>query len=182
MPVEVSVAVCRMLAPGLFSVPVGLLVSRCQVHVAGVASVLPAASVARTSKVWSLSVSPATLCGLVQDANDPPSMLHSNVEPGSLESNVKDGTARLDGSEGLVRIVVLGAVRSGISRIIVPKENEADLDDLPKEVREKLEIFLVQELGEVLALTLRGASFREGRLLFGEESPRDVQPLSAGYH
>src|SRR6185295_1553126 len=36
----------------------------------------------------------------------------SNVEPGSLELNVKDGTARLDGSDGLVRIVVLGAVRS----------------------------------------------------------------------
>ena len=52
---------------------------------AGVASVLPAASVARTSKVWLLSVSPATVCGLVQAANDPPSMLHSNVEPGSLD-------------------------------------------------------------------------------------------------
>jgi hypothetical protein len=39
-------------------------------------------------------------------------MLHSNVEPGSVELKVKDGTARLDGSEGLVRIVVLGAVRS----------------------------------------------------------------------
>jgi hypothetical protein len=40
----------------------------------------------------------------------------------------------------------------------------------------------VQELGEVLALTLRGASFREGRLLFGDENPRDVTPLAAGYH
>ena len=82
---------------------------------------------------------------------------------------------------GGVKEKVLGAVRSGISRIIVPKENEADLDDLPNEVREKLEIFLVQELGEVLALTLRGASFREGRLLFGDENPRDVTPLAAGY-
>ena len=104
--------VCRMLVPGLFSVPVGSFVSRCQVHVAGVASVLPAASVARTSKVWLLSVRPATFRGLVHEAKAPPSMLHSNVEPASLEPNVKDGTARLDGSEGLVRIVVLGAVRS----------------------------------------------------------------------
>ena len=32
-------------------------------------------------------------------------------------------------------------------------------------------------LGEVLALTLRGASLREGRLLFGDENPRDVAPL-----
>ncbi|HEU5218919.1 MAG TPA: endopeptidase La [Gemmatimonadales bacterium] len=77
---------------------------------------------------------------------------------------------------------ILGAERAGILRVLIPKENEADLEDLPDAVRQRIEIFPVQELGEVLALTLRGASFREGRLLFGEESPRDVQPLSAGYH
>jgi hypothetical protein len=49
-------------------------------------------------------------------------------------------------------------------------------------VREKIEVFLVQELGEVLALTLRGATFREGRLLFGDENPRDVSPLATAYH
>jgi ATP-dependent Lon protease len=83
---------------------------------------------------------------------------------------------------GGVKEKVLGAVRAGINRIILPKENEPDLEDLPKEVRDKLEIYLVQELGEVLALTLRGASFREGRLLFGDEkNPRDVMPLSSGF-
>ncbi|HEY9382451.1 MAG TPA: endopeptidase La [Gemmatimonadales bacterium] len=76
---------------------------------------------------------------------------------------------------------ILGAERAGITRVVIPKENEPDVADLPKEVLDKMEIFPVEELGEVLALTLRGASFREGRLLFGEESPRDVQPLSAGY-
>lgn len=83
---------------------------------------------------------------------------------------------------GGVKEKVLGAVRAGISMIIVPKENEPDLEDLPKEVRDKIEVFVVQELGEVLALTLRGATFREGRLLFGDEkNPRDVLPLSAGF-
>ena len=77
---------------------------------------------------------------------------------------------------------ILGAERAGITRVLIPKDNEADLEDLPDLVRARMQIFPVQELGEVLALTLRGASFREGRLLFGEESPRDVQPLSAGYH
>ena len=77
---------------------------------------------------------------------------------------------------------ILGAERAGITRVLIPKDNEADLEDLPEAVRARMEIFPVQELGEVLALTLRGASFREGRLLFGEESPRDVQPLSAAYH
>ncbi len=81
---------------------------------------------------------------------------------------------------GGVKEKVLGAVRAGIDRIILPKENEPDLEDLPDEVREKIEVHLVHELGEVLALTLRGATFREGRLLFGDEkNPRDVVPLAA---
>ena len=74
---------------------------------------------------------------------------------------------------------ILGAVRAGITRIVIPKENEPDLEDLPGAIKGQIEAFPVQELGEVLALTLRGASFREGRLLFGNESPRDVQPLSS---
>jgi ATP-dependent Lon protease len=83
---------------------------------------------------------------------------------------------------GGVKEKVLGAVRAGINHIILPKENEPDLEDLPQEVRDTIEIYLVQELGEVLALTLRGASFREGRLLFGDEkNPRDVMPLSSGF-
>jgi ATP-dependent Lon protease len=83
---------------------------------------------------------------------------------------------------GGVKEKVLGAVRAGISKVLLPKDNEADLEDLPKEVRDKIEVHLVQELGEVLAVTLRGASFREGKLLFGDENPRDVAPLTAGFH
>ncbi|HET8634017.1 MAG TPA: endopeptidase La [Gemmatimonadales bacterium] len=82
---------------------------------------------------------------------------------------------------GGVKEKVLGAVRAGITRIILPQENEADLEDLPEEVRKTLDISLVSTLGEVLALTLRGASFREGRLLFGNENPQDVAPLAVGY-
>jgi ATP-dependent Lon protease len=76
---------------------------------------------------------------------------------------------------------ILGAVRAGITTLVIPKENEPDLEDLPEEVRKSITVHAVSELGEVLALTLRGASFREGRLLFGEESPRDVAPLSSGF-
>ena len=63
---------------------------------------------------------------------------------------------------GGVKEKVLGAVRAGITRIILPKENEPDLEDLPKEVRDKIEVYLVQELGEVLALTLRGRHVPRG--------------------
>jgi ATP-dependent Lon protease len=67
---------------------------------------------------------------------------------------------------GGVKEKVLGAVRSGITEILLPKDNEADLDDLPREVRDTLTIHLAEDLGDALALTLRGASYREGRLRF----------------
>ncbi|MFW6175215.1 MAG: endopeptidase La [Acidobacteriota bacterium] len=71
---------------------------------------------------------------------------------------------------GGVKEKVLGAVRAGITKVVLPKENESHLEDLPEDVRESIEVFLADELGEVLALTLRGASFREGKLLFGDET------------
>src|SRR5947208_11120155 len=101
-----------MFAPGLVSVPAGLLVSRCHVHVSGDGSVFPAASVARTSNVCALSASPLTEWGLAQGAQAPPSIRHSKLEPGSDELKVKLGVAAFDGSAGLPTIVVSGAVRS----------------------------------------------------------------------
>jgi ATP-dependent Lon protease len=80
---------------------------------------------------------------------------------------------------GGVKEKVLGAVRAGIRRVVLPADNEADLDDLPEEVRKGLEIHLVDELGEALALTLRGATLREGRLLFPEDPEETIETLSA---
>jgi ATP-dependent Lon protease len=71
---------------------------------------------------------------------------------------------------------ILGAVRAGITEIVLPKENEADLEDLPREVRERIRVHPVAELGEVLAIALRGASFQEGRLRFADASPSVVEP------
>jgi ATP-dependent Lon protease len=75
---------------------------------------------------------------------------------------------------GGVKEKVLGAVRAGITEVLLPKENEADLEDLPQDVVDSLRIHVADELGDVLALTLRGASFREGRLLFGEAPLADA--------
>jgi len=60
---------------------------------------------------------------------------------------------------------ILGAVRAGIRTIVLPKDNEPDLADLPKEVRDALEVHPVDGLGEALAVTLRGASFRGGHFV-----------------
>ncbi|HWC73104.1 MAG TPA: endopeptidase La [Gemmatimonadales bacterium] len=72
---------------------------------------------------------------------------------------------------GGVKEKVLGAVRAGITSVILPKENERDLDDLPEEVRKTLDVHLVEELGEVLSLALRGARFEAGHLIFETEVP-----------
>jgi ATP-dependent Lon protease len=74
---------------------------------------------------------------------------------------------------GGVKEKVLGAVRAGISTIVLPKVNEADLEDLPEEIRDTLTFHLVEELGEALAHTLRGGEFREGRLQFTGSTPKD---------
>jgi ATP-dependent Lon protease len=61
---------------------------------------------------------------------------------------------------------ILGAVRAGITAIVIPKENEADLEDLPKEVRETIRVYPVDSLAEALAVTLRNGSLHDGKLLF----------------
>jgi len=72
---------------------------------------------------------------------------------------------------GGVKEKVLGAVRAGIRTIVLPKENAADLEDLPEEVGKSLEVHLVEDLGEVLSLALRGARFESGHLVFEGDVP-----------
>jgi len=51
------------------------------------------------------------------------------------------------------------------------ERERADLEDLPDEVRKTLEVHLVEDLGEVLSLALRGARFESGHLIFEHRSP-----------
>jgi len=83
---------------------------------------------------------------------------------------------------GGVKEKVLGAVRAGITSVILPKENERDLDDLPEEVRKTLNVHLVEELGEVLSLALRGAKFEAGHLIFETEAPLGLARAHSGHH
>jgi ATP-dependent Lon protease len=70
---------------------------------------------------------------------------------------------------------VLGAVRAGITQIVIPRDNEADLDDLPTDVREKLVVTPVDTLAEALAVTIRDTTLRDGRLFFGQR----VSPVAS---
>jgi ATP-dependent Lon protease len=69
---------------------------------------------------------------------------------------------------GGVKEKVLGAFRAGIRDVVLPRQNEADLDDLPVEVRAEVRFTFADELGEVLAHALRGARFQDGTLSFGD--------------
>jgi ATP-dependent Lon protease len=58
---------------------------------------------------------------------------------------------------GGVKEKVLGALRAGITTIVLPKENLADLDDIGPAERERLTVHGVEHLSEVLAIALRPA-------------------------
>ena len=58
---------------------------------------------------------------------------------------------------GGIKEKLLAAYRAGITTILLPKENEKDLDDLPEEIRNVMEFHLVDDVDEVVRLTLEGA-------------------------
>ncbi|MGP7816801.1 endopeptidase La [Niallia sp. 01092] len=51
----------------------------------------------------------------------------------------------------------LGAHRAGLTTIILPKDNEKDLEDIPESIREDLEFILVSHVDEVLKHALNGS-------------------------
>ncbi len=53
---------------------------------------------------------------------------------------------------------VLGAHRAGITTIVLPKANEADIEDIPQEVRDRLEFRPVETLDEVFSIALLPAT------------------------
>jgi len=61
---------------------------------------------------------------------------------------------------GGVRDKVLAAQRAGITKVILPKENEADLDDLPRDVRKQMTFVLADHVDEVME-----AAFAEADVL-----------------
>jgi ATP-dependent Lon protease len=56
---------------------------------------------------------------------------------------------------GGIKQKVLAAYQAGLETVILPKRNEVDLDDLPKEAREKMNFVLVDKVDQVIASALR---------------------------
>jgi ATP-dependent Lon protease len=58
---------------------------------------------------------------------------------------------------GGVKQKLLAAHRAGLTEVIIPARNEADLDDVPEEVRKGLTIHTMADVADVLGLALRPA-------------------------
>jgi ATP-dependent Lon protease len=69
---------------------------------------------------------------------------------------------------GGVRDKVLAAQRAGVHKVVLPKENEPDLVDLPKQAREQLQFVLADSIDDVLKAAFDGGA-RQRR-------PRAVTP------
>ncbi|WP_255954891.1 endopeptidase La [Streptomyces odontomachi] len=59
---------------------------------------------------------------------------------------------------GGVKQKLLAAHRAGITTVVIPKRNEADLDDVPDEVLAKLDVHAVSDVRQVLELALSPAT------------------------
>ncbi len=58
---------------------------------------------------------------------------------------------------GGIKEKVLGAHRAGLRRVLLPRRNEADLDDIPSDLRKEMQLVMIESIDEVLreALTPR---------------------------
>lgn len=68
---------------------------------------------------------------------------------------------------GGVKEKVLGAHRAGVTTVILPRENEKDLEELPPAVKRKLEFTFVEHMDEVLGTALVGGL----EVLFADGEP-----------
>jgi ATP-dependent Lon protease len=78
---------------------------------------------------------------------------------------------------GGVREKVLAAQRAGLKRVILPRDNEHDLDELPAETKAELEFILVDHVEEVLehAFTQGRRSRRRGHLSLERRAAASVR-------
>jgi ATP-dependent Lon protease len=71
---------------------------------------------------------------------------------------------------GGVKEKILGAKRAGITKIVLPKRNEIDLDEVPKEVRDTMTFVPVEEISEVFEQAFGKRIITP--VLLGNEVPR----------
>ena len=77
---------------------------------------------------------------------------------------------------GGIKDKVLAAYRAGIFEILLPKENEKDLEEVPKEVREQMTFRLVESMDDVLENVFDGVVRRVPEVPAEFRKPADEAP------
>jgi ATP-dependent Lon protease len=78
---------------------------------------------------------------------------------------------------GGIKMKVLAAHRAGLKTVILPKRNEADLDDLPDEVRNDIKFILVERIEEALNAAIKPSGKTDNHqmdLFFDRRPPSPV--------
>ncbi|MEK7203849.1 MAG: endopeptidase La, partial [Patescibacteria group bacterium] len=66
---------------------------------------------------------------------------------------------------GGIKEKVLAAHRAGIKNVILPKDNEKDLDDIPKEINKEMKFIFVEHMGDVLKAALKWPKAPKGEVI-----------------
>ena len=64
----------------------------------------------------------------------------------------------------------LAALRAGIDKVIIPEQNKKDLEDIPKDIREKMEFFPVKEMDEVVRIAFPAQHPKKAKKAAGPQS------------
>ena len=77
---------------------------------------------------------------------------------------------------------LIAALRGGITTVLIPKENERDLKEIPPKVKRGLEIIFVEHMDEVLqhALCLEDPKILEEAMEYPVEEIFEVAPAEGG--
>jgi hypothetical protein len=145
---------------------------------------LPAASVARTLKVWEPSANPVYCWGEEQALKAAPSREHSKVEFGSVEENVKLASLVFTIPDGPESMMVSGGVVSGATkmRALNDRGDESPEGELTDGILDQLAKF---ERAKTAEKTRRGRlrKVKEGKIL-AAHAPRysfKFSPTRDGY-
>ena len=77
---------------------------------------------------------------------------------------------------GGIKDKVLAAYRAGIFEILLPKENDKDLEEVPEEVRDKMKFHLVESMDEVLEIVFDGVVRRAPEVAAEFQKPASEAP------
>lgn len=74
---------------------------------------------------------------------------------------------------GGVKEKALAAHRAGIPTMILPQKNEPDMEEIPRNIRRRMEIILVEEIGQILPVVLREQAGDEDKA--GTKKPKKAR-------